>query len=483
MKLALISISIDTTSPPLGICSIATYLEKYADFKDTVIVDVNYDNIMEKLEKVKPDIIGIGAMTVYYPSAISLAKKIKAKFDVPLLIGANHISTLPESLDKIFDIAVIGEGEETMRELVELYREKRKYSIEDLKKVKGIAFYDNGKLIKTEPRPLITPLDKIPIPNRDYLNKGCFKKARSFGTGNFEVNYRIPTSRGCPYRCRFCSPTIMWGSSVRFHSIERIVEEIKIGINEYHATYIAFSDDLFAVSKDRLKQLYARLKEENLLGKVKFGGSIRANLVDDEFCILLKKLGFLQPITGYESGNEEILKYLKAGSVTVKDNYRAIKLLEKHKMGTRASFIFGSPNETLEQMRDTLKLIKFAYKHKAKFIYIYLLKPFPGTEVWEIAKKRNLVSNHMDWETLTLFIEGVNDMNRPLMLDKDIDIEEFKKIHDKALLYSRLVSMKRLLRAFIRHPIWTIKGIGNPFIYIRKNLIHANTLKFVKPEK
>lgn len=483
MRLALISLSISEGSPPIGLCSIATYLEKYADFKDTTIIDINYDNIIESVEKLKPDIIGIGAMTIYYSEAIRIARKIKDKFNIPLIIGGNHISTLPESLEKCFDIGVVGEGEETMKELVELYLEKKEFALADLKKVRGLVFYDGDKLINTGIRPPIFPLDKIPIPNRDYINKKYFKKVRTFATGDYETGYRLPTSRGCPYKCKFCSPAAMWGSNVRFHSVERVVEEIKIAVNKYHATLISFSDDLFAVSKDRLRKLYNKLKEENLLGKFMISGSVRANLIDDELCILLKKLGVATTATGYESGNEEILRYLKGGSVTVKQNYNAILLFEKYKIPNFGSFIFASPNETLDQMEDTLKLIKFAYKHKIGFIYVYLMKPFPATDIWEIAKNRNLVSDHMDWETLTLFIEGVNDMNKPFMLNKDIDLEEFKKIHNKALMYSRLVSMKRFLRTFVRYPIRTLKEIGNPFIFIKKNLIYVNTLKLLKSTK
>ena len=484
MKLALISIFISDKDPPLGLCSIATYLERYSNFKDTVIIDVNFDDMFERIEKEKPNIIGISAMSIYYPKAIEISKQVRQRFNIPVILGGNHISTLPESMKECFDIGVIGEAEETMSELIELYSKKGEFLISDLCNIKGIIFYDNGKLVKTEIRPPIIPLDKIPILNRDYLNKKYFRKVRSFATGNFEVDYKIPTSRGCPYRCTFCSPSAMWGNKVRFNSVERVVEEIKLGVNKYHATYIKFMDDLFAVSKERLSQLYNKLKEEKLIGKVKFGGTVRANLVDDELCKLLKKIGVVVTATGYESGNEKILKYLKGGSVTVEDNYRTIRLLEKYKIANFGSFILGNPNETLEQMRDTINLIKFAYKHKIEFIYVYLLKPFPGTDIWEIAKKRNIVSNDMDWETLTLFVDSLSEAHKPIMADKGIDINEFKNIYYEALKYSRLIAAKRLLRTFLKYPIRTIKNIGNPFAFVKNNVIkEANTFRLLKSKK
>ena len=111
------------------------------------------------------------------------------------------------------------------------------------------------------------------------------------------------------------------------------------------------------------------------------------------------------------------------------------------------------------------------------------MKPFPGTDVWDKAIERSVVSNDMNWEKLTLFIEGVNDVNKPLMLDPGIDIKEFKKIHDQALMYSRKASIRRFIKTFIRYPIGTIKDIGNPFVFIKKNMLHANTLKILKQGK
>ncbi len=483
MKLALISLAVGSGSPPLGLCSIATYLEKYANFKDTVILNRNFEDVYARLSEIKPDVVGITAMTIYYPEAVKMAKKVKEMFDVPVLIGGNHVSTIPDSLQRCFDIGVIGEAEETMKELVELYIEKGKFLNSDLHNVKGILFFEGDKLIRTEMRPVIFPLDKIPIPNRDYLNKKCFERVLNYSSREFDICYRIHASRGCPYRCKFCSPSIMWGTKVRLNSVDRIVEEIKIALEKYHATYISFSDDLFTVSKDRLRELYEKLDKAELLGKVKFAGRVRANLVDDEMCELLKKLGFVSASLGYESGNDEILRFLKGGSVTVKDNYNTVRLLEKYKITNYGSFIFGSPNESLDQMRDTLNLIKYAYKHGIGQIYVYLLQPFPGTEAWDIAKEKGLVSDDMDWEKLSLFLEDINENHKPILMDKGVDFVEFKKIYDEALSYSRKLSRKRFMMIFFKHPIKTVMSMGNPFSFIKKNLAKKDKLDVLREKK
>ena len=119
MKLALLSIGkYDSYAPPLGLASIATYLEGDMDFKNTSIIDATYEKIHDKIKILKPDVIGISAKTIEYCEAIRLANEIKRDLDVPIIIEEVHISSLPVSMKYCFDIAVIGEAEETMLELM-----------------------------------------------------------------------------------------------------------------------------------------------------------------------------------------------------------------------------------------------------------------------------------------------------------------------------------------------------------------------------
>jgi len=236
--------------------------------------------------------------------------------------------------------------------------------------------------------------------------------------------------------------------------------------------------------KKRLREIYDSMKKKEILGKVKFHMSTRANLVDDELCQLLKKLNVKTTGCGFESGNEEMLKYLKGGSVTVEDNRRAIRMFRKYKLPAFCSFIFGSPGESIEQMRETLDLIKYAYKNKIAFIYPFLMKPLPGTEVWDIAIQRGVVANDMNWELLGQFIENVNDQNRPLTLDPDIKIEDFKEVFEGAVKIAQKISAKRLIKRMTFHPFVTMKEIGNPikFAIEKYKIFTSGTLKELKSD-
>lgn len=461
MKLALVCLNKQEGGeyiPPLGLVSIATYLKEYLGFENTRILDINFEDIYKSFVEYEPDIIGIASMAIEYGKAIKFAEKIKEhNRNIPIIIGGVHISTLPSSLKECFDIAVIGEGEETMLELIQLFEKKGKFSKIDLKKIDGIAFYDKNKLIITNRRELIEPLDKIPIPDKRLLNKKYFERRKNFGTGKYSVVAYMLTSRGCPYRCVFCSTSIFW-KKVRFNSVGRVVSEIKELVEDYKVDHISIWDDIFTINRPRLKEIASRLMKEHILDKVSFGCQPRANLVDDELCKILKSMNMETVDFGFESGSERMLRYLKNGSVTVEDNKGAIKLCKKYGFRIYGSLIFGSPSETIEDMKETLDFIKFTIKNGADYIWSFVMTPFPGTQIWEIAKKRDKVSDNMNWDMISH-----QNIGNPLLLDQNINLKDFKKIFFKARSKLNYFKWKLLMRSLLNNPIETLKkGFFNP---------------------
>ena len=167
MKLALVSLDRSGGVPPLGIAYIASYMRKYLNFYNTTIIDKEKPEI--KIKKEKPDVVGISAVTGEFVEAIKLSKIIKQQFDIPTILGGVHISLLPYTLPKTFDIGVIGEGEQTVLELVKIFEKFGEFKQEDLLKVDGIVFHKNNYLKFTGPRKPIEKLDSIPYPARDLL--------------------------------------------------------------------------------------------------------------------------------------------------------------------------------------------------------------------------------------------------------------------------------------------------------------------------
>ena len=453
IKLALININVNQDpSPPTGLASIATYLEKKIISVKTIVIDSNFENPIEKIKQIKPDVIGISSMTVEYYEAIQLAKKLRKITTVPLILGGIHISTLKESLNKIFDIGVVGEGEETMLELMKHYNKNKRFITKYLKQIKSIVYWEGKKIKSTELRLPIKNLDDIPFPNKNYIHSNYFRKKVVYDKKL--ISHPIMTSRGCPYKCIFCSTSKFW-QTIRFNSAKHVVKEIKDLVENYKVNRITIWDDLFTVRKDRLKEIIKLMKKKRLLGKVTFECMARANTIDEEICVLLKRLGVVFLNFGFESGNPRVLKMLKQ-NVTPEQNKNAILLAKKYGFYVFGSLIFGTPSETIKEMKDTIKFIDFAIKNKIDGLWTFVMTPFPSTQVWEIAKQRNKVNKDMDWSLLSH-----QNLEKPLLLDSDISIEKFRQILFIARKKLNKLRVRQAMKYILADPLNLIKEIIN----------------------
>jgi len=456
-KLALVPMY-TSGDPPLGLGSIATYLKEYLDFKNTVIIDTDLKTALRILEDEKPDIIGLSAFTMHYGKAIRFARAIRNSRKLKnliIIVGGVHISTLPESLDPVFDFGVIGEGEETMREFMSKFMSRfadskktgQKFSKKDFAQIPGLAFYDSRKFVLTPKRDLIQPLDKIPIVDRDFFSDRYFKKSILETKKAVRLTGML-TSRGCPYKCRFCSTSQFW-QTIRFNSVARVVDEIDYLVNKKNIEFISIWDDLFLINKTRLKEIIAELDKRGLIGKVKFNGMARANLINDELCRLAKKLGVVFFNFGFESGSDRMIKYLKRDSVTLKDNMRAVRLCHKYGISVGAALIIGSPTETEKDIKATIEFIKFMKKYSnVDLVWMSIMAPLPGTEMWEIASKRGKVSNSMkDWSVLSEYA-----LQKPLLLDDAMEYDRFMELFKEARKHIRFFELRLWLRRLWNDP-------------------------------
>ncbi|MFH1125633.1 MAG: radical SAM protein [Candidatus Altiarchaeota archaeon] len=459
-------------APPLGLASIATYLREYMGFNDTRIIDINFEDPLEAVSRWKPDVVGITAMTGSYGYSIRLAREIKKNWDIPVLLGGVHISALPKSLSDAFDIGVMGEGEKTALEIVQLYENEGCFPKEKLKKIKGLVFHENGRLVMTERRELIANLDEIPIPDRSFINKDYRKPMPTFwGEEAYGITDVIMTSRGCPYRCTFCATSNFW-QNLRMHSPKHVVEEIKMLVERYKVDHIGIRDDLFTYNKKRMMEIKELLKEEGILDRITMMALARANMIDDEICDTLVGLNVKTLNFGFESGSDRVLKILKKEGVTVEKIKKAVTTCLKHKIHVSGSFILGSPGETLEDMEKTIDLIRWMTKEGVDRVGTFVMTPYPGTEIWEIAKKRGRVSDDMDWEDeKNQFHDEFNNYEiykNPPLLDENINQDDFEGIWKRtnAQLGKMRNPQRRLahLKMRLRHePIKTIKhAVRNP---------------------
>lgn len=452
MKVLLINVidekdKVQTQYPSLGLGYIATYTKKYV--KQPINIKIIDSKAEREIEEFKPDIVGLSAVSENFKKAKRIAKFCKDK-GIIVMIGKSHITSVPSCLDENMDVGVLGEGEETFKELIELYIDKKRFKHEDLETIKGIVFHRDGKLIITEKREFIKELDSIPSPDTELLN---IKKGD-------EVH--IFASRGCPYKCVFCFSSKYWGAA-RFFSAKYVVNEIRSLYEKYKPPRINLFDDLFIADKERLRKIVKLSKNESYYKKVRFTITVRANLVNEEISGLLKELNVDIVNMGLESGNDRVLTYLKGGSVTVQDNKDAIECLKKCGLEVSASFIIGSPSETKEEVLDTLQFIKSS---KLDLFEIYLLTPFPGTPVWDYALKKGLVSDDMDWDRLK--IDFLQHYDKAVMLSEKMSRNEIKELHNLFLWEYKKRYIKLMVKAAFTRPKDIIPFIKKRIFQTRK---------------
>jgi len=469
MKIVLISLT-DEIAPRLGLLSLATYLKENSNY-DIKILEYFKDNIIKDITQHNPDIIGISAMTVEFMRAKRLAKKIRSLgLNSPIVIGGVHISSLPSSFTTVFDIGIIGEGELTFLEFIKQYEKDK--SLKKLGRIKGLIYWNKGRAVQTKERPLMD-LSKLPVPDYGLMPRIHFQKRRLF-TGGWGREMLIQTSRGCPYKCVFCSTSHFW-KNFRFKSVDKVVEEIVSLKNNFRVDYIGIADDCFAANKKRMVEIKTELKKEGVLGEVLFNAQTRANLIDDELLRILREMNVYFVGFGFESGSDRYLRYLKANLVTLEDNIRAVRLTKKYGFLTQGSVMFGGPGETLDDMRDTIKFIRFCRREKVDFLWSFVMTPFPNTPLWDIALSRGKISNDMNFDLL-----NVQNLDNPLLLDPQIPLNQFQKLFLQARKEMDFVKWNILRMNFLKNPFLSIlEGMSKPLHYL--NLITESTTNYGNP--
>ncbi|MCW4015782.1 MAG: B12-binding domain-containing radical SAM protein [Candidatus Bathyarchaeota archaeon] len=409
--------------PPLGLAMIGAVLLKNGydiDVLDLPALGLSEKVISSTVAKEQPDVVGITALTPEIDSAIKTAEIVKASnSDIPVVLGGAHGTILPEETlrnTSAIDVVVRGEGEQTMLELVKVFGANQ---MSGLKDVSGIT-YRSGNIIKSNPERMpILDLDSLPYPAFDLLLMDKYRLHPPFGRRSPAMP--IITSRGCPYRCIFCSKSV-FGRKYCGNSADYVIAEIQLLIEKFGIKEIKFYDDVFTLDKKRIVALCNKMKELGL--DIPWTCETRVNLVNSRLLNLMKESGCYMIEYGIESGNQTILNNLRK-DITLNQIVDAFKNTKAAGIDTVAYFMIGAPGETPNTIRDT---IEFAKKIDPDFVQFSLTTPYPGTDLYDLAVKDGYVPT--EWKKYVY--ADLKSMDYPTFKTATLSPEELRKWNKKA---------------------------------------------------
>ncbi|MBU0979699.1 MAG: B12-binding domain-containing radical SAM protein [Nanoarchaeota archaeon] len=419
-----------TPQAPLGVCYIAAQLEKHGH--DVRLIDADIegygpDEISQEIKDFKPEVLGITATTPIYPTAnkiFSLAKEIDKS--LVTILGGFHITALPMRTMKesTADFGLFGEAEETIVELLDCIKEGKEPS-----GVKGILFRKGKEIMMNPLREQIQNLDALPFPALHLLKHDKYLWSVP-GKGTVPVA-AITTQRGCPFQCIFCGVQTMF-KGIRYRSIPNVVDEIEHRVNELGIKHFYIQDDTMTMNKAKMLDMCREIKKRKL--EVTWEGYTRANTITPELLQVMKDAGLVRLSFGVESGNDKVLKAIKKG-IKKEDMVKAYEMCHAAGIETRGSFMLGHPFETKETIKETIDFAKSLKMYQA---YINITTPYPGSELYTLAKEGyggiTLLTD--DWQEFRRYGNAVMEMND---LTKDDLIKLQKKAYRQFYLRPHII--------------------------------------------
>lgn len=341
-----------------------------------------WSEVVNVIKEFQPDVVGISVMTTKYLSALKITdicKKINE--NILIIWGGFHPSIKPdEALGNYnVDFVVRGEGERTLTELVESIRACNK----NYHKIDGLSFRKDGVIIHNKPRSLIQNLDQIPFPARNLSLEDNLYQAK-------DLNMLV-TSRGCPFQCTYCGASNIWGRKVRTRSSGNVIKEIEDMIEQFGIKEFYFVDDSFTVNRARIIELCEAIKRKGL--DITWRCATRVDIIDTELIKEMKRAGCSGLHLGIETGSKRILKGIKKG-ITLDQVRNAARILRKNRMDWRAYFMLGFPEETIEDIEETMNFIK---EINPPAIDLSIFTPYPGTELFHDVMRLGLMPENPDW--------------------------------------------------------------------------------------
>jgi len=366
---------------------------------------------------------------------------------ITTVVGGYHASLCPEDFDREYvDVIVHGEGETTFPDVVKALEKKG-----DLGEVAGITFRRDGRQVTTPARPLHRNLDSLPLPVRHLSDQ----YRRDYHFHFWENPYTVETSRGCPYRCTFCSVWKFHQLKCRFRSPERVVEDLKT----VKSNIICFVDDNFFQSFRRVERLYELIKEAGI--KAQYWAQLRSDSIVKRPDVVEKwaEIGLSSVLIGFEKFREDELKSVNKQN-SIRTNEKAMKILHKYDIDMWGSFIVDPQWTSL----DFDALIEYVKGMKIYFPTFTILTPLPGTAFFQEKLGELITRNYEVFDLLHT------------VLPTKLPLEEFyanmaRLYESTSLGWNELMQRVRAGKipvSSLRNVRALLKDVTNPEAYLRQ---------------
>lgn len=368
--------------PSLGIAMLSAVAREAG--AETALCDMSFvshpfEDLRRRILEFKPDAVSITVVTPQIRAVLESCAVIRETApDVYLMIGGPHATVLPvETLETTgADLVYAGEGERAFRMLVEGT---------DPDGIPGACFMKNGSPFLVPGRLLVEDLDSLPLPDRTIFDMGKYFRTW-YSMDRVDSSLKgttILATRGCPYRCTFCQPTLseIFGKKMRKRSPSSILSELRFLVDQYSINAFMFEDSTFIVDHPWVKEICRGMIEMNL--NLRWCCNVRADLLTEDLLDSMVAAGLSKVNMGVESASQRVLDDIYRKDITVEGVRKALRLCRSKGLFVQGYFMLGAPGETIEEMKET---IAFAAREPFDDALFDITTPFPHTGLWEMSK-------------------------------------------------------------------------------------------------
>ncbi len=369
--------------PPLGLGMLAAVAREQD--REVRVFDMSFrrrpfQELAAELSEYQPDTIGISIMTPQLADAAKAAGIARRVLpDALLLAGGPHASVLPQdTLERTgVDLVYSGEAEIAWRRLLQ---------DEDPMEIPGFTMMTDG-VPTTVPGMLLTQdLDILPFPDRSVFDMETYFGSW-YSMDRVDPSLRgtsIMATRGCPFKCTFCQPTLseIFGSRIRKRSPGSLVEELELLVKEYGINAFMFEDSTFILDKVWVHDICDAMLQAGL--NLRWCCNVRADLLEEDLLDHMKRAGLSKINMGVESASQRVLDEIYEKGITVEGVRRALRMAKERNLIVQGYFMLGAPGETREEMKET---IRFASREPFDDALFDITTPFPHTKLWDRTKE------------------------------------------------------------------------------------------------